>query len=255
MVDPYAVDAEFYDRIHPAGGEDVGLWLSFAGRTALPVLEVGTGTGRIALDLAGAGHAVTAVDPSPAMLAIARSKNEERGLDATLVEGSLGNLPLRQGDEFGLVLVPADVFLHCLDGEAQLHALDQLRTGLAFDGRLVIDLPGPAAFPDGLHNGEPLLVYSAVDDAGIRLDAWQVHEDDLAAQTRTLSMRYERTLPDGTVRRAVSEHLLRYVYRYEMEYLAHMTGLRLLDVAGDYDLGQLTHGSERMIFVFGRDDE
>jgi hypothetical protein len=68
-------------------------------------------------------------------------------------------------------------------------------------------------------------------------------------------MRYERTLPDGTVRRAVSEHLLRYVYRYEMEYLAHMTRLKLLDVAGDYDLGQLTHGSERMIFVFGRDDE
>ena len=254
MQDPYAIDAEFYDRLHPPGGEDIGLWLSFAGRTALPVLEIGTGTGRIALELAGAGHAVTAVDPSAAMLAIARARNEDRGLDASFVEGSLSDVPIRVGDEYGFVLVPADVFLHCAAGEAQLASLRQLRAALAADGRLAIDLPGPASFIDGLHNGEPVLVYSAPGDDGVHLDVWQVHEDDLAEQTRMLSMRYERTLPDGTVRRSISEHRLRYVYRFEMEYLAHIAGLRLLTIAGDYELGELTHDSARMIFVFGRDD-
>lgn len=254
VQDPYAVDAEYYDRLHPAGGADVGLWLSFAGRTVRPVLEMGAGTGRIALELAGGGHTVTAVDPSVAMLAIARAKNEERGLEVAFVEGSLADVPVRSGDEYGLVLVPADVFLHCPDGEAQLSALRQLGAALAFDGRLVVDLPGPAACIDGQRDGEPVLVYSALGDDGARLDVWQVHEDDLATQTRTLSMRYERTLADGTVRRRVSEHRLRYVYRFEMEYLVHLAGLNLLDVFGDYELGELTAGSERMIFAIGRDD-
>jgi hypothetical protein len=188
------------------------------------------------------------------MLAIARAKNEEQGLEVAFVEGSFASLPLSDDDEYGLVLVPADVFLHCEDGEAQLAALVGLRSSLAFNGRLVIDLPGPSAFIDGLHNGEPVLVYSAPSDDGAWLDAWQVHEDDLAAQVRTLSMRYERTLPDGSVRRVISEHRLRYVFRFEMEYLAHKAGLQLLDVAGDYDLGPLTHDSHRMIFVFGRSE-
>jgi SAM-dependent methyltransferase len=254
VPDPYAVDAEFYDLLHPPGGEDIGLWLSFAGRTDRPVLELGAGTGRIALELAGAGHSVTAVEPSAAMLAIANAKNEEQGLEVAFVEGSLTGLPLRDGDEYGLVLVPADVFLHCDDGEAQVAALQGLRSSLAFNGRLVIDLPGPAAYIDGLHNGEPVLVYSAASEGGGWLDAWQIHEDDLATQVRTLSMRYERTYPDGTVRRTISEQRLRYAYRFEMEYLAHRAGLHLLDVAGDYDLGPLTHDSDRMIFVFGRSD-
>src|SRR5690606_32771687 len=102
-------------------------------------------------------------------------------------------------------LVPADVFLHCENGEAQLAALRRMGSALAFNGRLVIDLPGPAAFIDGLHNGEPVLVYSAPQPDGTLLDAWQVHEDDLALQTRTLSMRYEVTDAQGNVRRWNSE--------------------------------------------------
>src|SRR5688572_26418983 len=43
--DPYAVDAAYYDAIHGSFRDDIGLWLSFAGRTDRPVLEVGCGTG------------------------------------------------------------------------------------------------------------------------------------------------------------------------------------------------------------------
>ncbi len=252
MSDPYAVDAEFYDLLHPDDGADTGLWTSMAGATDGAVLEIGTGTGRIALGLAGAGHRVTGIDPSRAMLALARAKAEDAGLDVQLVEGSLANLATLPGDDFGLIVIPADVFLHCHDGEEQLSALRALGGSLSARGRLAVDLPGPARWVDGLHNGEPVLVYSAPDEGG-RLEVWQVHEDDLAAQTRVLSMRYERTRPDGTTWGLISEHQLRYVYRFEMEYLLHLAGLRLLDVFGDYDLGELTHESERMIFVAGGD--
>lgn len=254
MSDPYAVDAAYYDVIHPAGGDDINLWLGLANRTTDPVLEIGTGTGRVAIALAGAGHRVRAIDPSTAMLDAARAKADEGGLEIDFAPGELGAATVPGGDRYGLVLVPPDVFLQCADGETQLDALSEAASALAPDGRLAVDLPGPAGFLSGAGDGIPVLVYSAPYEDGW-LDAWQVHEDNLALQTRTLSMRYERTAGDGLVYRTVSEHRLRYVYRFEMEYLLHIAGLRLLDLYGDYELGWLTSTSERMIFVAGRVQE
>lgn len=56
------------------------------------------------------------------------------------------------------------------------------------------------------------------------------------------------------MRRRVSEHELRYVYRFELEYLLDDSGLALSDVYGDYDLGPLTNDSERMIAIARRRD-
>ena len=65
-------------------------------------------------------------------------------------------------------------------------------------------------------------------------------------------MTYERTASDGTVRRWQSDHQLRYVYRFELEYLLDAAGLAQVDVYGDYDLGPLTTESERMIVIARR---
>jgi hypothetical protein len=54
------------------------------------------------------------------------------------------------------------------------------------------------------------------------------------------------------VRRQHSEHHLRYVHRFELEYLLRVAGLVQLDVYGDYDLGPLTSSSERMIVTAQR---
>lgn len=252
MPQPYSVDARYYDLIHAGQpDEDVGLWLSFAGRTDRPVLEVGTGTGRIAIELAAAGHQVTAIDPSPAMLEIARRNAEERGVAVTFIEGRVPELA-PEAEQYGLIVVPADVFLYCESGEEQVVTLHLLGAALTFNGTLAVDLPGPVLGLDPAANGQPLLVFSGETEAGERLDTWHVLEDDLALQTRLLRVMYERTGKDSVVRREVSEHRLRYVHRFEMEYLLHLAGLALLDVYGDYELGPLTNESERMIVVARR---
>lgn len=248
MTDLYASDAEFYDLIHEAHMDDAGLWLSFAGRTDMPVLEVGTGTGRIALELARRGHQVTGIDPSPAMLRIARQAAEDEALDVQFIEGRALDLALEQG-HYGLIVVPADVFLYCEDGEEQVATLGVLANALAFNGVLALDLPGPAQWLDDTTNGQPLLVFSGELEDGTHLDTWHVHEDDLALQTRTLRVMYDLLGTDGLLRRRQSEHLLRYVYRYEAEYLAHLAGLRVTNVYGDYELGPLDNGSERMVVI------
>lgn len=253
MPDAYAVDARFYDAIHGEQRDDVGLWLSYAGRTDRPVLEVGCGTGRIALELARAGHTVVGIDPSPAMLAIARGRAEDDVLEAEFIEGRVIDLALEEG-HYGLAIIPADVFLYCQDAQEQVATLGQLAKALQFNGLLAVDLPGPALWLDSSTNGQSLLTFSGETADGEQFDAWQIHEDDLAAQTRWLRVTYEQTDGDGTVRRWHGEHHLRYVYRFEMELLLSLAGLALLDVYGDYDLGPLTNESERMIVIARRQE-
>ena len=49
-------------------GEDLSLWRSLAASHGDPVLDVGAGTGRVALDLARAGYRVTALDRDPDLI-------------------------------------------------------------------------------------------------------------------------------------------------------------------------------------------
>lgn len=250
-LDPYLVDAEFYDAIHGDFREDTGLWASFAGRTDRPVLEVGCGTGRIALELARQGYAVTGVDPSAAMLSVARRKAEDDAIDVSFIEGRLLDLTLEE-EHYGLILLPLDVFLYCADGEEQRATLVRLAEALVFNGLLAIDLPGPAAALDPESNGIQRLVFSGQTSEGHHFDCLHLHEDDQAEQTRYLRVSYETHDADGLVHRKLSEHQLRYVYRFELEYLLDAAGLVLSDVYGDYDLGPLTNDSERMIAIARR---
>ena len=187
------------------------------------------------------------------MLEAARRKAEAAGADVTFVQGDVFQAGL-EPDHFGLVLVPLDVFLYCTDGEEQRAMLEALRDAMTFNGQLVLDLPGPASGLDPDSNAVQILAFRGETEDGTPFDCWHLHDDDLAAQTRMLRVTYETVDADGTVRRRVSEHHLRYVYRFEMEYLLHLAGLVLVDVYGDYDLGPLTNDSERMVVVARRRD-
>ena len=56
---------------------------------SVTVLDVGGGSGAIAVPLAARGYDVTVLDPSPAMLALARTHADEAGTDVRLVQGGV----------------------------------------------------------------------------------------------------------------------------------------------------------------------
>jgi len=249
-ADPYAIDAAFYDAIHGDGGDDLDFWLPFVAEHGGPVLEVGAGTGRIALPLARAGHAVTALDPSPAMLAIARGRAAAEGLAVTFVDGRLPGAELVPA-AFASVIFPNDVFLACASADEQARALQAAATTLAPGGRLALDVAGPGHWLDPEDNGEPIPAWSG-PLGGQRLDVWHLRHDDLETQTRRLRIRYEVTGAGGQVRRTESDHVLRYVTFPELASMLDSAGLRVLDTWGDYMLGALTNASERLIVTAER---
>ena len=244
-ADPYAHDAPFYDAIHGEDGEDLDFWLPFAAEHGGPILEVGAGTGRIALPLARAGHAVTALDPSPAMLAIARERAAAGGLALTFVEGRLPGAALPPA-AFATVIFPNDVLLACAAPGEQEAALRAAAAALAPGGRLALDVAGPGHWLDPDGNGEPLLAFEG-DLGGKRLTVWHTRHDDPASQTRRLHVRYELAGGDGHERVAGSDHVLRYVTRAQLAAMLEVAGLRLLDTWGGYGLEALTNASERLM--------
>jgi SAM-dependent methyltransferase len=83
---------------------DLALWRELAERAAGPVLELGAGTGRVALELAARGHDVTALDSDAVLLEELERRADERGLAVATVLGDARSLPSL--GRFALVLAP-----------------------------------------------------------------------------------------------------------------------------------------------------
>lgn len=249
--DPYAALAPYYDLIAPAETADIALYAAFARRVEAPVLELGVGTGRVAVALARMGFRVIGVDVSPSMLAVARARAQAAGVHVELHQADADSY--RFTERFGLIFSAADSFLHLNDTEHHLRALRLAGEHLAADGRLVLDLPAPGGgWGDWQAGVRPLeLVWSGPAPEGgwlQHLVSWRV---DAAAQVRTVTHILDHLGPDGTVRRRQVTHRLRFIFPAELVLLVAAAGLHLIERYGDYELGPFQDGCERMIAVIG----
>src|SRR3954467_6659816 len=92
--------APFYDweNARTLGRRDVPFWRNLAIHAGGPVLELGCGTGRIAMPIGRAGVTLVGIDRSDAMLARARARVRRSRLDQRvhLVRGDIRYLPFRK---------------------------------------------------------------------------------------------------------------------------------------------------------------
>jgi SAM-dependent methyltransferase len=82
--------------------EDLPLWRRLADEAGGPVLEIGAGTGRVTLDLAARGVAMTALDSEPVLLAALNQRARELPVETVVADAREFAL----GRRFPLVLVP-----------------------------------------------------------------------------------------------------------------------------------------------------
>jgi len=137
--------ARLYDPWSRSVTEDVPFYVEEARRAHGPVVELGVGTGRIAVPIAAEGMRVIGVDNSQGMLDVCREQAELAGV-AELVDLRLGDLREPPVDErVELVLCPFRAFLHLRDNRERLRALRAARELLVAGGRLVFDVFAPGA--------------------------------------------------------------------------------------------------------------
>ena len=171
---------------------DLTLWRELARMAGGPVLDVGAGTGRVALRLAGDGFDVTALDRDGELLAVLADRARAAGLEVDTVRADAASfeLPYR----FALIAVPMQT-LQLLPGpDARGGFFASARRALADGGLLA------AAIADEL---EPFEEQSALPapDVG-EADGHQFLSQPIAVRERPGAVRIERirqvVAPDGT---------------------------------------------------------
>jgi SAM-dependent methyltransferase len=189
MSSPYDAIAELYDPWSASVVEDVGFYLEEARRSGGPVVELGVGTGRIAVPIAADGIRVIGVDSSRRMLDVCARRAALAGVDVDLRVGDLRDPPVRE--RVPLVICPFRSLLHMHTDGDRRKVLAAVTRMLRPHGRFVFDVFTPGA-----------------DDIALTHDRWLEREPgifelarwDEAARTLTLTVRG----PDGETTMALA---------------------------------------------------
>jgi SAM-dependent methyltransferase len=205
--------ADIYDDVHALAVPDAQLDLLAVLAGQGRAVELGVGTGRVALPLAARGVRVEGVDASPAMVARLGAKPGGDRLPVTL--GDMAELAV--AGTFTLAYVLFNTFFILPDQAAQVRCFRRVAQVLEPGGAFVLEcfVPDPARFD---RHGQSLRTVR-VDPDGVMLDA-SVHDP----VTQTVRARHI-TLGDGSVR--VRPIRLRYAWPAELDLMAQLAGLRL----------------------------
>jgi SAM-dependent methyltransferase len=103
-----ATEAAWHDVECGSYTADLALWRALAGERGGPVLDVGCGTGRVALDLAAAGHRVIGIDADPQLIAALNQRATTAELPARAITADARSFALPV-DELPLAIVPMQV--------------------------------------------------------------------------------------------------------------------------------------------------
>jgi SAM-dependent methyltransferase len=135
--------ARLYDPWSASVTEDVEFYVELAKEAGSPVVELGVGTGRIAVPVAAAGVQVIGIDSSRGMLQVCAEAAALAGVSQLLDlrVGDLRNPPVDR--RVNLVICPFRAYLHLHAHEERLEALGAARRLLVPGGRLVFDVFAP----------------------------------------------------------------------------------------------------------------
>lgn len=254
MANPLPSLPELFDVDYGDFAEDLDFYRQLAKRTDGPVLELGVGTGRVAIPLAADGTDVWGIDDDDAMLEQAQANGGAQGVHGIRLErADMRDFTLDQS--FGLIYAGMGAFHHLLTRDDQRACLRCVAEHLSPDGIFVCDLR-PLLFEDW-ETGEaaPLLHdwtrYVADFDATVT--KLRTESADADSQIKRITVFYDVSPTGGPLHRITKEVDLRFTTRYEMEELLHSAGLIVDQMYGDFDLSPFDGDSEYMITVARHD--
>lgn len=227
-------DTNYYDYTYRRRTEDVTYYRMLARKHGGPVLELGVGTGRIALPIAEDGFEVIGIDASAPMLRRAEEKARALGISPdklTLREGDMRRFQLRR--RFPLVIAPFNALLHLYEPDDLVSCFRCVKRHLAPDGRFVFDIrvPDPAELardPEREYVGRPF-VHPTL---GTKVRYTEQFRYDPIKQVQYVTIRFDpekRGVPP--VETLLSQ---RQIFPAELRALLTAGGLRLAGRHGDF---------------------
>lgn len=252
----YDAIARYYDLSHDELVDDIPFLISQAAGAGGPVLEIGSGSGRLLIPLARAGYDVIGIDHSPEMMARAEMRLAAEAPEVRervrFISADVKALDLSPENTFGTILFGYNTFMH-LDEAGAGAALKRLRPLLRSGGRLVIDVANPMTLSTAADDPELILEAILIDSGtGEATRQFTAYESVPGEQAVDVTWAYEPaesgSLQNGDTR-TTATFRYHYLYPHQYDLLFSLTGFRLVAILGDYDGSSFDEDSERLILL------
>lgn len=232
--------AEIYDELYGSRFEaETAAAVEFLAGLAGPgpALELGIGTGRVALPLAARGIPVHGIDASPAMVARLRAKPGGDRIPVTI--GDFAEVGV--DGQFRLIYVVFNTFFALLTQADQVRCFQNVARRLTDDGCFVIEafVPDPARFDRGQR-------VEAVDVEPDRIHLHVARHDPVTQQVTGTHI----LLTESGIR--LFPVKVRYAWPAELDLMARLVGLRLKERWGSWGREPFTARSAFHISVYSR---
>jgi SAM-dependent methyltransferase len=225
-------DERYAKKADPAEVDPiVDLLVELAGDGA--ALELGVGTGRIALPLAARGVPVHGIDLSEAMLARLRAKPGAERLGVTLGDFAT----TRVEGQFSLAYLVANTIMNLTTQDEQVACFENVAAHLEPGGCFVIEVVVP-----GLQRLPPGETFQPFDVSPEHLGF-----DEIDVVTQSL-VSHHYWVKDGTVE--VFSPPFRYAWPSELDLMARLAGMTLRERWGDWSREQFTSESRKHVSVW-----
>lgn len=203
------------------------------------VLELGIGTGRVAIPLAAQGVKVTGVDSSTAMIAKLRAKPGSEGI--VVHHGDFAEV--QYDGTFSLAYVVVNTFFAVPSRNQQLACFRNVRKHLSAGGKFLIEayVPDTSVFT----RGQGWFVHDVTPDAVvIEASRHDPIEQTVRTQMIVIKEASTRLIPIWS----------RYVYPSELDLMANLAGFKLRDRFGGWKRQSFHSMSRQHISVYEVDD-
>ena len=231
-----------------AARQDIGFYVEEAKATRGPVLELGSGTGRILLPIARAGGTIVGLDSSSNMLERCRQKLAAESAAVrgrvTLQQRDIHDFDL--GERFPLIIAPFRVVQHLTTVDDQLRFLAAVARHLAPNGRFAFDVFNPyfakLVEADGVER-EDTPAQRLPDGRTLRR-AYRIARVRWVDQVSDSELIY---YVDG--KRYVQAFEMRWYLAAELQHLLARSGFRVRAMYGDFARGPVVDGCPELVVL------
>lgn len=229
------VSQRYDDQLRGDEAETVEFLAGLAGDGC--ALELAIGTGRIAIPLTQRGVRVDGIELSPDMAARIRDKPEGDKIDVAMGDMATAAAPR---DQYPLVYLIFNTIYNLLTQDGQVQCFENAARHLTPDGVFVVE----AGVPSAWLRGDQFVDVEHLGSDEVVLD---VNRYD--AVTQILDENHVSLTKDGLRFGPIS---CRLIWPSEMDLMARIAGLRLVDRWGGWKQEPFTAASNRHVSVYGR---
>lgn len=238
--------SRFYDIIYHyhRDGVDNAFYLKEIKSSKGRVLEAGVGTGRLFMEALSQGADMWGLDISSTMIEVLLEKLDTKHHHRISRQNII---TFKYDHKFDLIIAPFRVFMHLLDKDDQMKALDNAYSHLNNGGKFIFDafIPDLNQLLNGVNNWND---FTGEYKKGKELRRFVTTKPDLINQVINVSFHLEWDTAEGK-KIEDWDAPLRYFFRYELEHLLERSPFEEYTIKGDFEGHPLNQESKEFVIL------